>query len=255
MLTLLSAVGSLLSFRIRSRASLELEVVALRHQLTVLRRQHPGQPRLLSTDRVLWVWLYRIWPQVLNTMVLVKPATVVQWHRKGFRLYWRRRSRSLGRPRMNREIRDLIRQMSLRNPLWGAPRIHGGLLKLGIDVSQATVGRYLPWRPDVPSPTWRSFLHNHMHDIAAVDMFVVVTARFWLLYALVVLGHDRRPQATLSPFHRLAVCTIATSGALPEMCVVTEPATLSQRRASSRSAITLLGCKRAQKTCGEFASQ
>ena len=125
-------------------------------------------------------------------MVLVKPATVVQWHRKGFRLYWWHRSRPLGRPRMGREIRDLIRTMSLANPLWGAPRIHGELLKLGIEVSQATVGRYLPWRPKVPSPTWRSFLHNHLHDIAAVDMFVVVTARFQLLYALVVLGHGRR---------------------------------------------------------------
>ncbi len=109
-------------------------------------------------------------------MMLVKPATVIDWHRKGFRLYWRRRSRHLGRPRMSREIRDLIRTMSLANPLWGAPRIHGELLKLGIEVSQATVGRYLPWRPKAPSPTWRSFLHNHLHDTAAVDMFVVVTA-------------------------------------------------------------------------------
>jgi putative transposase len=192
MITLLSAVASLLSFRVRSRASLELELVALRHQVTVLRRQRPGRPRLFSTDRLLWVWLYRIWPQVLNTMVVVKPATVVQWHRKGFRLYWRRRSRHLGRRRMSREIRNLIRQMGRANPLWGAPRIHGELLKLGINVSQATVGRYLPWRPKAPSPTWRSFLQNHMHDTAAVDMFVVVTAGFQLLYALVVLGHERR---------------------------------------------------------------
>lgn len=108
MLTLLSALASLLSFRVRSRASLELELVALRHQVTVLRRQRPGRPRLFSTDRFLWVLLYRIWPQVLDAMVLVKPATVVQWHRKGFRLYWQRRSRRLGRPRMSREIRDLI---------------------------------------------------------------------------------------------------------------------------------------------------
>src|SRR5260370_38348971 len=157
MIALLSAVGSLLSFRVRSRGSLELELVALRHQVTVLRRQRPGRLRLFSTDRLLWTWLYLIWPQVLNTMVLVKPATVVQWHRKGFRLYWRRRSRRLGRPRMSREIRDLIRKMSLANPLWGAPRIHAELLKLGIDVSQAPVGRYLPCRPKVPSPTWRSF--------------------------------------------------------------------------------------------------
>jgi len=87
------------------------------------------------------VWLYRIWPQVLNIMVLVKTATVIQWHRKGFRLFWRRRSRHLGRPRMSREIRDLIRKISQANPLWGTPRIHGELLKLGFDVSQATVGR------------------------------------------------------------------------------------------------------------------
>src|SRR6266487_3346104 len=127
-------------------------------------------------------------------MVLVKPATVVQWHRRGFRLYWRWRSRSrqIGRPNTSTEIRQLIRQMSLANPLWGSPRIHGELLKLGIKVSQATVGRYLPWRPKVPSPTWRSFLHNHLTDIAAIDMFVVATATFRLLYALIVLGLDRR---------------------------------------------------------------
>src|ERR1700704_111099 len=140
MITLLSALGSLLSFRVRSRASLELELVALRHQVTVLRRQRPGQPRLFATDRLLWVWLYRIWPQVLNAMVLVKPATVVQWHRKGFRLHWQGRSRSLqiGRPNTSTEIRQLIRQMSMANPIWGAPRIHGALLKLGMEVSQAT---------------------------------------------------------------------------------------------------------------------
>src|SRR6266567_4783891 len=108
MVTILSALASIFEFRVRSRASLELELVALRHQVTVLRRQRPGRPRLFSTDRLLWTWLYRIWPQVLNTMVLVKPATVVQWHRKGFRLYWRRRSRRLGRPRLSLEIREMV---------------------------------------------------------------------------------------------------------------------------------------------------
>jgi hypothetical protein len=154
MITILSALASLLSFRVRRRASLEFELVALRHQVTVLRRQRPGQLRLVSTDRLLWVWLYRVWPQVLNAMVLVKnqqpwssgiakasgstgggdhtvwdlnamvlvkPATVVQWHRKGFRLYWRWRSHRLGQPKLSPEIRDLIRRMSLANPLWGAP--------------------------------------------------------------------------------------------------------------------------------------
>jgi len=93
---------------------------------------------------------------------------------------------------MSRETRDLIRKMSIANPLWGAPRIHGELLKLGIVVSHATVGRYMPWRPAVPSPTWRSFLRNHMGDTVAIDMFVVATATFRLLYTVIVLGHDRR---------------------------------------------------------------
>ena len=194
MITILSALVSLLSFRVRSRASLELEVVALRHQVAVLRRQRSGRLRLFCADRLLWVWLYRIWPRALHAMVLVKPATVVQWHRRGFRLYWRWRSRSrqIGRPKTSTEIRQLIRQMSMANPIWGAPRIHGELLMLGIEVSQATVGRYMPWRPKVPSPTWRSFLRNHMRNMAAVDMFVVATATFRLLYTLIVLGHDRR---------------------------------------------------------------
>ena len=130
------------------------------------------RPRLSALDRLLWIWLYRVWPRCLNIMVLVKPATVVQWHRQGFRLYWRWRSRS-GRPSVDREIRDLIRQMNKANPLWGAPRIHGELLKLGIEVSQATVGKYMVRRVGTPSPTWRSFLRNEAIGIAAIDMFVV----------------------------------------------------------------------------------
>src|ERR1700738_3223463 len=190
MITIISA----LSFRFRRRASLELELVALRHQLAVLRRQRPGRLRIFATDRLLWMWLYRMWLGALNAMVLVNPATVIQWHRKSFRLYWRwrSRSRSVGRPKVSSETRDLIRQMRMANPLWGAPRIHGELLKLGIEVSQATVGRYLPWGPNVTYPTWRPFLQNHMTDIVAVDMFVIATATFRLFYALILLGHDRR---------------------------------------------------------------
>jgi putative transposase len=137
MITMISAFVSLLSFRFRSRAGLELELVALRHQVAILRRRRKGRIQLFSTDRLLWVWLYRIWPGALNAMALVKPATVVQWHRKGFRLYWRWRSRlrAPGRPKMSPDIRDLIRQMCRPNPLWGAPRIHGELLKLGIEIS------------------------------------------------------------------------------------------------------------------------
>ena len=121
--------------------------------------------------------------------MLVKPATVVQWHRHGFRLYWRERSKS-GRPSVEREVRELIRRMSKANPLWGAPRIHGELLKLGIEISQATVGKYMVRSP--PSPTWRSFLRNHADGIAALDMFVVPSATFRLLFVMLILAHDRR---------------------------------------------------------------
>src|ERR1700733_9504232 len=126
--------------RFRSRAVVELENFALRHQLHVLRRQRPGRPRLFTIDRLLWVWFYRLWPRCLDTMVLVKPATVAQWHRQGFRLFWRWRSRP-GRPSLDREIRKLIREMSSANPIWGAPRIHGELLKLGLEIRQATVAK------------------------------------------------------------------------------------------------------------------
>ena len=114
-----------------------------------------------------------------------------QWHRQGFRLYWRWRSRS-GRPSIDREVRDLIRQMNKANPLWGAPRIHGELLKLGIEVSQATVAKYMGRRVGTPSPTWRTFLRNEAIGIAAIDMFVAVSASFRLLYVMIVLAHSRR---------------------------------------------------------------
>src|SRR3989449_1183835 len=178
----------------QSRACLQVENLALRRQINVLRRGGRRRLRLSCADRLLWVWLSRLWTAWRSALVIVKPETVIAWHRRGFRLYWTWQSRHArpGRPDNPQEVRDLIRKMSLANPLWGAPRIHGELLKLGIEVSQATVGRYMPWRPKVPSPTWRTFLRNHMADIVAVDMFVVATATFRLLYALIVLGHDRR---------------------------------------------------------------
>jgi len=191
MLTLVRFIVSVLARRFRRRVVLELEVLALRHQLHVLRRQRPGRPRLFAIDRLLWVWLYRLWPRCLEVMVLVKPGTVVQWHRQGFRLFWRWRSRS-GRPSVEREIRDLIRQMSSTNPLWGAPRIHGELLKLGIAVSQATVAKYMVRIRGTPSQNWRTFLRNHAEGIAAIDMFVVASASFHLLYVMIILAHDRR---------------------------------------------------------------
>ena len=142
MLALISTVFSWLACRIRSRAELELELLALRHQVAVLNRQRRGRLRLCSVDRLVWVWLYQVWPRCLEKMMLVKPATVVEWHRQGFR--WRSRS---GRTPIAGETRKLIRQMCLANPLWGAPRIHDELLKLGIKVSQATVAKYMLRRP------------------------------------------------------------------------------------------------------------
>ena len=191
MLKLVRFIFSVVARRLRGRVVVELENLTLRHQLHVLRRQQPGRPRLFAIDRWLWVWLYRIWPRCLDTMVLVKPATVVQWHRQGFRLFWRWRSRS-GRPSVEREIRDLIRQMSSANPRWGAPRIHGELLKLGIEVSQATVAKYMVRRGGTPSPTWRSFLRTQAQGITAIDMFVVASASFRLLYVVIILANDRR---------------------------------------------------------------
>src|SRR6266849_3100386 len=189
--TLLRFIVPVLVRRFRRRAVLELENLALRHQLHVLRRQRPGRPRLIVIDRLLWVWLYRLWRRCVDVMVLVKPATVVQWHRQGFRLFWSWRSRA-GRPSVDRETRDLVRQMNATNPLWGAPRIHGELLKLGIEISQATVAKYMVRRRGTPSPTWCSFLLNQAQGIAAIDMFVVASASFRLLYVMIILAHDRR---------------------------------------------------------------
>src|SRR5258708_19061853 len=190
MQSLLSELFSWLACRFRGRAKLELEVIAPRHQVAVLRRQRSRRNQLFAIDRLIWVWLYRLWPRFLNVLVVVKPATVIQWHGQGFRRSWRWRSKS-GRPSINRELRDLIWQMSEANPLWGAPRIHGELLKLGIEVSQATVAKYMVRRQGAPSPSWRSFLRNHAEGICAIEMFVVASASFRLLYMMIILAHDR----------------------------------------------------------------
>src|SRR5208282_2561028 len=182
---------SWLTCRFRGGVELELEVIALRHQLAVLRRQRPRRSQLFSIDRLIWVWLYRLWPRFLKVIVVVKPSTVIQWHRQGFRLYWHWRSKS-GRPAVNRGVRDLIRQRCNANTLWGAPRIHGELLKLGIEVSQATVAKYMMRRRGRPSPTWRSLLRNEAFGIAAIDMFMVPSATFRLLFVMLILAHDRR---------------------------------------------------------------
>jgi len=179
---------------LRSRAALQAEILALRHQLLVLQRtnrKHRLQIRAL--DRVFWVWLSNLWSGWRSALIIVKPATVIAWHRKGFRLYWTWKSRvRLGRHHIPRETRDLIRQMSIANPLWGAPRIHGELLKLGIDIAQSTVAKYMVRKPKPPSQTWKTFLTNHLKDTVSTDFLVVPTVSFRLLFVFLVLSHERR---------------------------------------------------------------
>ena len=177
----------------RSRAALEAEILVLRHQLNVLQRKSPKRATLSSIDRLLLVGLYRLAPGTLDALKIIRPATLLRWHRAGFRAYWRWKSRPRGgRPGTPADIRRLIREMSIANPLWGAPRIHGELLKLGIDVGQTTVAKYMARRRRPPSPGWKTFLRNHADGIASMDLFVVPTISFRLLYALLILQHDRR---------------------------------------------------------------
>src|ERR1700704_4995946 len=183
----------------RTKARLEVEIILLRHQLNVLRRRVPSNPKLAVADRLVFVWLYRLFPAVLNAVTIVQPETVIRWHRTGFRLYWRWKSRSCGgRPRLPGEIRRLIREMSVANRLWGAPRIHGELLKLGIEVAQSTVAKYMARSGRGRSQTWKTFLRNHEAGIGAMDFLVVPTINFQLLFVLVILRHERRRLISLS---------------------------------------------------------
>jgi hypothetical protein len=177
----------------KSKSRLEAENVALRRQLVILRRKVRGRVHLTNGDRLFLVQLYRWFPSVLNTITIIRPETLVRWHRAGFRRYWRWKSRSLGgRPQIDANLRALIRRMSVDNPLWGAPRIHGELLKLGFEVAQSSVAKYMVKRPGPPSQGWRTFLHNHAPDIAAMDLFVAPTIGFDLLYAFIIVRLARR---------------------------------------------------------------
>jgi putative transposase len=179
---------------LRTRVGLYAEVLALRHQLLVLqRRKQKRRLQLSAFDRILWVWLSRIWPDWKSALRIVKPETVIAWHRRGFRLYWRWKSRPRhGRPPVTTEMRELIRRISTANPGWGAPRIHGELGKLGIKVSETTVAKYMVQHRHPPSQTWRTFLSNHVKELVSADFFVVPTATFRLLFVFVILSHDRR---------------------------------------------------------------
>ncbi len=178
---------------VRSQAELAAENLALRKQLAILEHKSK-RPRLRKRDRIFWTWLSRLWSNWRSVLVIVQPETVVRWHQQGFRLYWRWKSRAgkVGRPRVDAEIRKLIRRMSRHNPLWGTPRIQSELQLLGYEASKATVDKYRIRHHKPPSQTWRTFLDNHVRDIVAVDFFTVPTATFRILFCFVVLRHDRR---------------------------------------------------------------
>src|SRR5215831_1881337 len=193
MIGLLCFALAVLAAPIKSKMRLEAENAVLRHQLTVLRRRLQGRVRLTNTDRSVLIVLYRWFPSILQVLTIIRPETLIHWPRSGFRCYWRWKSRSSGaRPPIEARLRALIRQMSIDNPLWGAPRIHGELLKLGFEVAQSSVAKYMVKRCGPPSQGWRTFLRNHAPDIAAMDLFVAPTIGFNLLYVFVITRLGRR---------------------------------------------------------------
>jgi len=176
-----------------SRVKLSLELLALRQQLVVLRRtvQHP---QIQNRDRWFWIVVSRIWKDWRQALIFVKPETVIKWHRQGLRMYWRWKSRSsqVGRPQLDKEIRDLICRISGENPLWGVPRIQSELRLLGYEIAESTVAKYRVRNPKPPSQTWKTFLENHAGEIISIDFFTVPTITFRILFCFVVLTHDRR---------------------------------------------------------------
>src|SRR5215470_4588445 len=193
MLAVLYALGMFVVDLFKSHSRLEAENLFLRHQLTLALRQKRPRMRLQGSDRALLVWMVRLWPSLLDAVQVVQPETILRWHRAGVRAFWRWKSRNrAGRPKIDRELRELIRRMSMENALWGASRIHGELLKLGYEVAQSTVSRYMARGGKPPSQSWNTFLRNHAEAIAAVDMCIVPTVSFERLFAFLVLGHSRR---------------------------------------------------------------
>ena len=193
MITLLLHLLRVLPFLLGGHRQLALENLALRQQLAVYKRM-VTRPPLRSTDRLFWVALARVWAGWKHPLVIVTPDTVLRWHRRRFREYWTKLSGrpTEGRPSVNAEIKALVTRMAAANPFWGAPRIHGELLKLGLEVSERTVSRLIPKRRPQPSQTWRTFLANHVRDLVSLDFFTVPTVRLRVLFVLVVLAHHRR---------------------------------------------------------------
>jgi len=176
-----------------SQARHEAEILYLRQQLVVLKRSAPPRPRLKAIDRLIFVCLYRLFPSLIDASIVFQPETLLRWHRRGFRLFWRWKSqRRVGRPALSADTRSLVRRISRENPLWGAPRIHGEMLKLGIEIAQSTVAKYMAQRRRPPSQGWKTFLRNHAPDVAAIDLFVVRTIGFKLLYGLAIIHLERR---------------------------------------------------------------
>jgi transposase InsO family protein len=199
MIGLFSLFLALVASPFKSKSRLEAENAVLRHQLIVLRRKVQGRVRLTNNDRWFLIQLYRWFPSILNVLTIIRPETLVRWHRAGFRCYWRWKSGSRGgRPLIEADLRALIRKMSVENPLWGAPRIHGELLKLGFEVAQSSVAKYMVKQHRPPSQGWRTFLRNHAPDIAAMDLFVAPTIGFDLLYAFIIVRLDRRDLVWIS---------------------------------------------------------
>jgi hypothetical protein len=193
MIGLFHFVLAILASPFKSKLRLQADNAVLRHQLIVVRRRLHGRVRLTNHDRWFLIQLYRWFPSILQVLTIIRPETPVRWHRAGFRCCWRWKSRPQGgRPQIDTELRVLIRRMSMENPLWGAPRIHGELLKLGFEVAQSSVAKYMVKRRGPPSQGWRTFLRNHALDIAAMDLFAIPTIGFDLLYAFVIVRLDRR---------------------------------------------------------------
>src|ERR1700730_17248834 len=176
-LSALHVLAAAVSAAFKSRARLHLENLALRHQLGVLRRS-VKRPKLTSADRLLWAWLCEVWIDWRTALVIVKPETVIAWHRKGFRLFWTWKVRhgQPGRPAVPKDVRELIRRMSRENPLWGAPRIHGETPDVGFEVAQSTVSKYMARGRRLSSQSWKTFLQNYAEAIAAVQSFVQAVA-------------------------------------------------------------------------------
>jgi hypothetical protein len=203
MIGLFCFVLAVLASPFKSKSRLEAENAVLRRQVIVLQRRVRGRAQATNNDRWFFVQLYRWFPSILTVVTIVRTETLVRWHRAGFRYYWRWKSNSRGgRPRIETQLRAMIRQMSTENQLWGAPRIHGELLKLGFSVAQSTVAKYMVMRRGPPTQGWRAFLRNHAPDMAAMDLFVVPTIGFKLLYGFVIVRIDRRDLGWINGHNR-----------------------------------------------------